>query len=93
MILRELGRQVKLPSDTAAGASEQSRVPGEVAGQFCLQVGILFQAWPLTGQDAGLCVVLSQGDSLCSPGWPQICNLPASASQELGLQMYPSKLF
>lgn len=30
-----------------------------------LQVGTLFQARPLTGQEAGLSVVLSQGDSLC----------------------------
>lgn len=43
------------------------------------EFGILFQAWPLTGQDAGLNVILSQGHSLCSPGWPKICILPASA--------------
>jgi hypothetical protein len=26
-------------------------------------------------------------DLRCSPGWPQICNLPASASQMLELQV------
>jgi hypothetical protein len=34
------------------------------------------------------CLVIHFWDkiSLCTPGWPQICSLPASASQMLGLQ-------